>query len=499
MPISKSSAIFQLIKSLSTAEKRNFKLYASRNHKQGQLKFIELFEIIDKGEVYDEEQIMTQLGGVSKSKIANLKRHLYTQILDSLRVITVAKRPNIEVRGMIDYAYILYDKGFYIEAIKILEKAKKHAETYHLYNLHLSIIEFEKKIESRHITRSGKDKGYALITESEKINKKVSDAVHLSNLRIDLHAKYLQNGHCRSEIEKSNLEQFFSDAVKDIDENELGAIEKIYLYQSYVWYNHILLNFDSCLVYAIRWLELLESEPQLITQDVDLYLRAYHYILSSCFHLRKKEDLENYLQKIESFRKANYKRFNTLSQIISFQYVHSARLNKIIINGDFTDSQKVISRTLKRIKRYQTNLDAHRIMVFYFKIAWIYFCDRKYSKSILYLNKIVNNELPKLREDLQIYSRVMFLMCHYELDNFDVFRYSIRSFKPYFKKLENVYPLQVITQKTFLKLADTPRSDHSKIMETALKQLKELQKNGFYKVSFTYLDIISWLESKLSK
>ncbi len=498
MPIAKSSELFSLVKSLSKAEKRNFKLYAGRNHKQGQLKFIELFDVLEKAKTYDEHQILKDLKGVPKRKLVNLKRHLYTQILNSLRVITVSKRPNVELRGLIDYAYILYDKAFYIEAIKILDKAKKHAEKYNMYFMHLTIIEFEKRIESRHITRSGQDKAYALIEESAKINKKVSAATHLSNLRTHLHGRYLQNGHCRSIEEKTELEAFFESGLQEVRENELGPVEKVYLYQSYVWYNHILLDFRSCLKYAEKWLYLLESEPEMIDRDVDLYLRAFHYILSSCFHLREKEKLNTFLLKVEAFRKSNYKRFNQLSKIISFQYVHSARLNKIIIHGNFEDGQQVISRTLKRIRKYQLNLDAHRILVFYFKIAWIYFGNKNYAKSIFYLNKIVNDELPKLREDLQIYSRLMFLMCHYELGNYDMFKYSIKTFKPYFKKLENAYPLQEITQATFLKLAAAPKAEHKTIMKNALTQLKVLQENSFYNVSFTYLDVISWLEAKIT-
>jgi len=497
MPIAKSSELFNLIKSLSKAEKRNFKLYARRNHGKGQLKFIDLFDVLDKAESYDERQVMENLKGVPKSKLVNLKRHLYTQILNSLRVITVSKRPNVELRGLIDYAYILYDKAFYLEALKVLDKAKRHAEKYHLYYMHLTIIEFEKRIESRHITRSGKEKAIFLIDESTKINQRVTVSIHLSNLRTHLHGKYIQNGHCQSLEEKIELEDFFRIALKDVKEKELGPIERIHLYQSYVWYHHILLDFKSCLKYAEKWVKTMEAEAFLIDRDVDLYLRGYHYVLSSCFHLRAKNKIADFLTKVETFRKSNYKKFNELTKIISFQYVHSARLNTIIIHGNFENGQKVISRTLKRIKRYQSNMDAHRILVFYFKFAWIYFANENYSKAIFYLNKIVNNELPKLREDLQIYSRLLFLMCHYELNNFDVFKYSIKSFSPYFNKIDNIHLLQEIMQTAFLKLAKLPKVEHKSVMKQTLRDLQALQSDKFQKVSFTYLDVISWFKAKI--
>lgn len=498
MPISTSRELFNLIKSLTKAEKRNFRLYANRNHGRSQLMFMELFEILDRSEAYDEQQIQTKLG-LSKAKVSNLKRHLYTQVLSSLRVITSSKKPNMQAREMVDYAYILYYKSFYLEAIKVLEKAKKLVEKYNMYHMHSIILEFEKRIESRHITRSGLEKAYALKAESEVVNKKLSAAISLSNLRIDLNARYIQSGHCKSLEEKTALHSFFIKSTAGISEDALGLVEKIYLYQSYVWYYYMLIDFENCLVYAQKWLSLLESSPEMIEKDVDLYLRAYHYILSSCYHLRWKDSFGTTLDKLEDFRKANYKGFNDLTKIISFQYVHISRLNNIIITGDFDKGQAVISKSLKRMNRYKGSLDAHRILVFYFKFAWIYFGDENYTKSIHYLNRIINNELPKLRVDLQVYARIMFLMCHYELQNYDVFAYSIQSFKPYAKKVASTYPIQEILQAMFIKISNKPVGEHTTMFKEALIQLKELRKNDFYMVSFNYLDVIAWLEAKISR
>jgi len=497
MPIAKSSELFNLIKTLSKAEKRNFKLYATRNQNDSDFKFIDLFDVLDQLDQYDEKKILQMLKHTSKPQLVNLKRHLYSQILGSLRVIHVTKKPNIEVRELIDFAYILYDRALYIEAIKILNRAKKTAEKYHLNNMYLTILEFEKKIESRHITRSGKERATELIVASEAIRKKVSNTILLSNLRIHLHSSYIQNGHCQSTSEKPELEHFFRSNIQDIDEASLGLVEKVHLYQSYVWYFYILLDFESCLDYSEKWLTLLEGNPSMIERDVDLYLRAYHYVLSSCFHLKEKKKLTFFLERIGAYRKNNYKRFSELTKIISFQYVHTARLNDIILNGHFEKGRRVISRSLKRINAYHSKMDAHKILVFYFKIAWIYFGDGNYSKSMYYLNKIVNNELPQLRVDLQIYSRILFLMCHYEMSNFDVFQYSITSFKSYTNKLKDRYPIQEIIQKTFLDLAEAPQSKHKVFLNSALLQLQDLQKNSSHKVSFTYLDVISWLEAKI--
>jgi hypothetical protein len=63
--------LFVLIKSLSKSEKRQFKIFASRLETSSNTKFIELFNILDKSDLYDEKIILKS--GVIKSKLSNFK------------------------------------------------------------------------------------------------------------------------------------------------------------------------------------------------------------------------------------------------------------------------------------------------------------------------------------------------------------------------------------------------------------------------------------------
>ncbi len=51
-------ALFDLIKSLSKSEKRQFKLYANRLGINADAKFLSLFSVIDKMDFYDENSIL---------------------------------------------------------------------------------------------------------------------------------------------------------------------------------------------------------------------------------------------------------------------------------------------------------------------------------------------------------------------------------------------------------------------------------------------------------
>ena len=78
MTKSQKDNLFQLIKSLSKSEKRQFKLYVGRLGVNADSKFLNLFNFLDKATIYDEAAILKK-GGIKKQQLANVKAHLYKQ------------------------------------------------------------------------------------------------------------------------------------------------------------------------------------------------------------------------------------------------------------------------------------------------------------------------------------------------------------------------------------------------------------------------------------
>jgi hypothetical protein len=72
-------------------------------------------------------------------------------------------------------------------------------------------------------------------------------------------------------------------------------------------------------------------------------------------------------------------------------------------------------------------------LVFYYKIASLYFGSGDNEKAIDYLNKIIN-EKADLRTDLQCYSRLLHLIAHYELGNFELLNTSSNLFTATWRK-----------------------------------------------------------------
>ena len=61
--------LFRLIKSLSKSEKRNFTLYVNRIQDTKEVKFVQLFEVLDRQKEYSEEQIFQKIPDLKLSLI----------------------------------------------------------------------------------------------------------------------------------------------------------------------------------------------------------------------------------------------------------------------------------------------------------------------------------------------------------------------------------------------------------------------------------------------
>ncbi|MDP4711430.1 MAG: hypothetical protein NWS63_09560 [Saprospiraceae bacterium] len=498
MPISQSDLLLKLIKSMTKAEKRNFKLYSKRLHNEGDARILQLFDILDKQRQYSEDEVLEKLS-LQKNQYINLKRLLYEHLLTSLRLVHIRKDMEIEARELLDYASILYGKGLYIQALKILQRAKSFTEKNKLDYLLLEIIEFEKKIESRHITRSSTERMDELTAEASMINRRVTNIVALSNLKLKLQRLFINQGYIRDKQDQKQIEQLFQEYLPHGAHFNFSFFEKIYLFQSYFWYHYIQLQFERCHHFAQDWVNLFQENPPMIEKDVDMYMKGLHHLLTTSFYLKDYPTFTHTLDTLERFRKESYPSFNMNSKILSFLYVHQGRLNKSFIEGTFSEGiQQHVPRTLKRIQGYKNKLDPHKIMILYYKIAWMYFADGQPGKAIDYLNKIINDPARHLRDDIQIYARLLFLMAHYDLKNYDLLEYLIAGTQRMFEKVQEQGTYHSDVLQFMKKIASSNPDDSMSLFRQFLQRLKELEKNPFEKRAFVYLDMISWIESKLA-
>ncbi len=496
MPNRFSDALFQLILSLEKAEKRHFKLYIKRSSSNQDLKIVKLFDTLDKLPEYDEDVILKKLAPITKPQHNNLKTHLYKQLLASLRLLKTAENVDLQLTEQLDYARILYTKGLKIQALKILERVKEIARTNQKFNFLAQVISLEKKIETLHITRSSQEKTDELVEESLEISGHIDRVTRLSNLALKLYRWYIKNGHVRNEKDEAGIREFF---IKNLPPNDeiTGFYEKLYLYQSYCWYAFVRQDFLMYYRYSQKWIDLFDADPFMITVETGHYIKGMHNLLNAHFDLRNFEKFEITLAKFEEYAKTPVANLHDNFRTHTSIYINGAKLNWHLMRGSFKEGLIEVPQIEKDLEAYSLYVDYHRIMVFTYKISTLYFGSGDYDKSIDYVQRIINGST-EIRSDLQCYARLLHLLAHYELGNFELMESLTKSVYRFMAKMEN---LTVVEEEMFRFLRHSfgvsPRQLKPEL-EKFLEKIRHLEKDRYETRAFAYLDIISWVESKVS-
>ncbi|MFZ6025563.1 MAG: hypothetical protein ACOYVG_14025 [Bacteroidota bacterium] len=497
MPNRSTDTLFQLIQSLETAEKRHFKLYMkSHSGGSGDLKVVQLFDALDKMKHYDEELLLKKHPVIQKQQLSNLKARLYQEVLTSLRSLKKEENIDLQLHEQLDFARLLYNKGLYLQSLKVLDKIKDMARNHQQVTYILQVVFLEKKIEALHITRSMQDRAEKLSAESKEINGRLQLIGQLSDLSLLLYGWYIQNGHARNEKDRAEVDQIFKQDLLEQVKSCDGFYEKLYRYQCYCWYGFIVQDFLLYYRYCQKWVDLFNQSPKMIEVETAHYIKGMHNLLSAHFDLRNHKKFEETIQQFERFTHEPVVQHNHNNLIQTFLYLYTAKLNKHFMEGTFTEGLSLVPEIEVKLKEYEIYLDRHRILVFYYKFASLYFGSGDHEKSIDYLNKIINLKVD-LRTDLQCYARLLHLIAHYELGNFDLLEYLLKSVYRFMAKMQNLSTVEVEIF-SFLKQSFklTPRKLKPQF-EMLLNKLKPLEKNSLENRAFMYLDVISWLESKM--
>ena len=496
MPNRPADILFQLIKSLEKAEKRHFKLYIKRSSGNQDLKIVRLFDALDKLKEYDEKALLKKMAGVTKPQLANLKTHLYKQVLASLRLLKSADSLDLQLTEQFDYAHILYKKGLFIQSLRILDKAKETAKSNQKFNFLPQIIALEKRIENLHITRSMRDRAELLSAEANEVSRHIDMVARLSNLALQLYSWYIQHGHARNENDESGVKQFMKENLPANAANQTGFYERLYLFQSYTWYAFIRQDFLQYYRYTQKWVNLFTEQPLMVRVETGHYIKGLHNLLNAHFDLRNYRAFEKMLKQFEKLAETSRVKEHDNFRIQAFIYLSIAKINQHFMLGTFKQGLALIPGIEEKLANYHLFIDRHRILVLNYKIAMLYFGSGDYSTCIDYLQKIIQDK-SDLRYDLQCYARVLHLLAHYELGNDMLMESLSKSVYRFMAKMQN---LTVIEEAMFRFLRQSiplsPRQLRPEL-EKFLHTIKHLEKNRFETRAFAYLDIISWVESKV--
>ncbi|MFT5999855.1 MAG: hypothetical protein ACI81P_002314 [Neolewinella sp.] len=493
--------LWRLIKSLTKAEKRNFKLYATRAGATGTSKFIQLFDVIDRMVDPDDALAMKRMK-ITTGQFSNLKRHLYQELLTSLRLIFIRKEIDIELREQIDFTRILYGKGHYLDALRTLERAKTKAVEHNQDLLHLEILEFQKLIEARHITlsRQVSNKMDLLLNESGERSHNVLNTSELFSLSIQIHGRYIEGGHSKDEDERLTTRKFWD----SIQAHRVGRAsapntfhQQVHRFQAGMWYHYIQLDISAALEAAINVQTLFTLSRQMIFKDPDLYLRSMYYVAMLAYLRQDERTVARNVQRLDEFLGDEKIHLNENSRSIGKIYSNLSTFNLYFLQRDkeraYEHGRKLISDYTEETFRPNN----HRWGLFLYKIAAASFLVNRYDEALDHLNDIINTRSGVFRKDLLINTRILHAICNFELSNYSLVDYHLTSLSRLLRRSRETAEVHRLAVSAIRRLLNLPAAERAPIYADIRENLVALRELPFENKALAYLGLEEWLDLHL--
>ncbi len=487
-----SNQLFQLIKSLSKPEKRYFHLFASAHQESSS--YLILFDYINKLENYDEKKVKEHFKNESFSnQFAVTKHALYQVILKSMTLYHSEHSISIILREMLSSANFLFEKTHLDECNTQLKKAKKIAYKFEKFEILLDILKLEKKLNTVEANNINLYNDALRIQEEQKeiIQKidNINDYWILSRQISMLMIKYI---HLRTEKEKAEVRKIIEHPLMLDINNALSFQSKVYYHQIVSYYYRLIGETEKSSAARIALLNQWEKQEYFSKEDPAGYIHAVKQVLNIQLDGQKFEEFTKTIEKL--------KKIKSQSESIKLSIFNSYYQQKLVyhINTLSLKSNDFVNESIEEMGRLKNKLSKEVELTMCYLLAMYFFMQCDYKSSLKWNNQIMNDASPGTREDLKSFSKILNLMIHYELKNYDLLEYILKSTYKHLLKMEHLHLFEKAILKFIHQLPKTnTRADIIPHFTKLRDEFTELEKNPNEDKVTRYFDFIAWLDSKI--
>lgn len=494
-----SNELFDLIKSLTKSEKRFFKLHSALQ--SGEKNYLRIFDAIDKQKVYNEEVIKKQFAQETFIRhFPSEKNHLYKLILKALRAYHAESSVGGVLKQHINNIEILFGKALYSEATKVLQRAKKAAQEHERFYYWYELLRWEKMLlEEAYQSGNFTNDLDSLIKEEEMVLEKLQNLAAYNVLYAKINYVFRSGGYVRTEEEHAMVEEISDHPLIKGKNTALSNRASTICHYTQGFCYWAKRDWTTSYAKFHRAKEILDKHPQLRKDLPKRYVRTLYYLIQCEIemgdHAHVKEDIAT-LRALTN--KPGFGAIDINLLVFSNSYLSELRLYDR--SGDFEKAVALEEPVMQGMARIGSQLPKEYELEFYFLLSTVNFGAGNMSRSLFWLNKVLNDPEPALRQDIFTYARLFNLVVHYELGNYDLLEYIVRSTQRFLSKRHRAYGVEAALIEHIKKLAraTTPEAKQA-LFNTLQERLDELMKDPNESTALKYFNFRAWVRSQVEQ
>jgi hypothetical protein len=293
---------------------------------------------------------------------------------------------------------------------------------------------------------------------------------------------------------KELINNILSEKLMQDPDYALSSRGKLSYYRIMYLVHRMNVDFDSALDSAESQLRLIESNPEPFEDYIlNFKWEAMDSVLHSHIRLRNFEKAQDIIgrMKAEKFKKRPERSWAMVS-IISAEF-------EIAIQKFNIPEIKSLSIEIEQLLiDYDNKLELDFELMLHFRLITANIICGDFTHALKRANLLLAHPLLVTRSDLVTYTGILYLIIHFELKNFDLMPYLVRSTYRKLLKSEKLFRLESILLSFLRKLTKVKSEEdfeHDLILLRA--EMTKLSTDKYEKNAFQYFDFLRWIDRKV--
>ncbi len=488
-----SDYLFRLIKALSKGDRRNFKLFAQLQ--DGDKQYIKLFDAIDRQVEYDEEKLLKQFEGEKfTNQFSVAKNYLYNYILKTLHIFR--KDAKTELNAILHQVQILMSKNLTEQAQKLLRKAKHLAERQERFPELLFILETERNLMLRREQSREFEAFIEQIQRDERTTvEKVANQLAYNHIYDHVYRNVKHSMSARNQVLTEQIESLLADPLVQDADKPLSMRARLRRYDILVDGYKLLNNLPKQLENLILLVAAYDSNEDIRQEKGLSYINAVNNMGVAHYRMGHMAESLAALAKLRSINVDTEE-----GELRVFEKYFQLKIGLCIETGDVEEGRLVIADFEREYPaREGTIMKAVELSIFY-QITYFYIFTGEPGKALDWVNKILNEPRTELRTDIQAIARIMNLIIHYQLGNWDLIEYGLKSATRFLSNRDRLFLIEKTILKYIRMLSSLdPNISSIQTLHDFRAEVVVLLEDKLEQQVMTLFNIVSWIDSRIEE
>lgn len=489
--MNKASSLLVLVRSMTKAEKRFFKL--SSNIQKGDKLYMKLFALIEECSSVEEAagRFARETDGGCFEMAA---KHLYKMLIGALTHLRGRQDIRSRIFDRLSEADILFRCGLVQAALSELGHAKKIAQQHELYALLLLIRQTELRYSGQEGFTLLSEKG--LIEKQMKINRTLSylryAAQHMQLYEI-LKYRSLHQTASRSEHQRQSLNDLVLSELNIISNNSYRGFEvdKLHqLFQSTYFLQSG--NYKVAIRAYLRLLELFDENPGRMLNPPTYYLDAITGMLNTLRLAGLHAEMPLFIDRLRELAAGDYTAdfsFGVSAQVFLYDF------SRCIGLGDFATAQALYEAAEAPLFRRMTALSLDLRLLLSFDAVVLHFIygrlreARKAMAGILGMGQVLGH-FPAYRV-----VRLLNLLLQAESGHLDYIENEIKSVRRSASFDKNNSEKLIFR---FVRAYPLSRERRTRMWQRLRPEIEAVDNDPYERPLLKYFDFMAWIEHRLT-